>query len=284
MSAARWSAVLALVLAGAALTPSAAGAVEVEPPPALCSTLPRNGDAVVDLTVPGDLVADTFHGGPCVLVNVVVEGDVVVPHDSSFHAVLATVRGSVDARGGVAITERSTVGGDVVVDDEHVWRALEVRDSTVTGDVRGRTAGARIVRSTVSGAYDVATTTRAQLARTSVAGPVDTRGGRLLVHDATLGASLTSTGSGEVLVCRTSVVGDLTVTDVRGYVRLGVEADERCRTTVGGSVLLVDNPHSLDLGDLAVAGDLVCTGNTGPRGITTSPLTTVTGARSGQCA
>lgn len=286
MSAARWvrraGAVACALVVG--VVAAASGAAAAARPTFLCSELPRNGVYVVDLRVRGDVVADAPDGVPCLFVNVVVEGDVLVRHDGRVLLDVSTVLGSVRSEGPVSIVHGSVVEGDVVLDDAHTWTGLDVRDSRVDGSVTGRTGYARLFRSTVAGSYDVDTVSRAQLARTTVGGPVLTRGGRLLVHDTTVGGGLSSSGSGEVLVCRTVVTGDLTVTDVRGYVRLGVEADERCRTTVGGDVVLVDNPHSLDLGDLAVAGDLVCTGNTGPRGITFTPLTTVAGARTGQCA
>ncbi|MBB2923261.1 hypothetical protein [Cellulomonas cellasea] len=263
-------------------------ATAAPPEGVLCSSLPRQGEAVHDLRIRGDLIADSANGTGCFLERVVVDGDV---HAASYLGLTgSTVHGdvTVTADGHVAVVDGAAVLGDVVLDTgAYSWRGLGMRDATIYGSVRGTAGTVQLYglsgRSVVHGDYDVTTTSRLQMVRSTVWGHVGTRDGRLLLHDSALRDGLTSTGQG-VLVCRSSVDGDLTVTHAHAYGRLGLEGTEPCGTSVTGSVHLVDNPHSIDLGALTVAGDLVCTGNTGPRVVTWTAATAVTGTRTGQCA
>lgn len=273
--------VAATVVAVGAAAPSGAAA---DPSPVRCSDLSENGSSVVGAHVVGDFLADSDDGSGCFLRSATITGDVLATAYTVAEA--STVGGTVTVVDGhLTLAYGASVGGDVVMGDlAYPWLGLSLVASTVAGSVHGQAGSVYVGEdSTVEGDYDLTTSGVVRIRHSTVAGDVDSRGGRLLVHDATVGGRLTATGSAP-LVCRTTVGGDLTVTDAHAYARLGIEGRERCRTTVGGSVRVVDNTHSVDLGDLVVAGDLVCTGNTGPRLVTWTALTSVAGTRTGQCA
>lgn len=226
----------------------------------------------------GDLVAD----GDCALLYSRVTGDVTVPPGSSLTVTLSSLLGSLTSSGPVT-ADRLRLHGDLTLDAPGTAR-LSLTDSWVAGRTSGTTGSLLLARTTVTGPLDVVTTDATRLRTSVVGGSATVRGGRLLVHDSLVTGTLTSTGATDALVCRSEVRGDLVLRDVQGWSRLGQERTEVCRTTVGGSVLLEGNTHSVVLGDLAVGGDLVCTGNTGPQGVVRTPALTVAGARTGECA
>jgi hypothetical protein len=261
-----------------------APAASAEPPPVQrCSDL---GPAIWETSVDGDLLVDVG----CDLWRSSVRGDVTVVAGVELSIGQSGVSGDVRSAGSVWVGG-SRIEGDVVLDGLDT-AALEVYPadqeiSTFVGDVTGRATDVRLAGAVVEGAYDVTVRDATRIRdRSRLVGPATARGGRLLVHDATFLGGLTSTGSGDSIMCRATIFGDLRVTGLTDYARLGVEGDRMCRTSVSGSVVLQDNPHSIDLGRLEVAGDLRCTGNTGPRGITFDPAraTRVHGVRTGQCA
>lgn len=271
-----------LTVAGSAGAPCEVGAPAEPPAPRehLCSELmsDRPWDEVRGVQLRGDLVVDIT----CRLTDVTVTGDVTSVPGHGLYAHRTTFEGSMHLVSQSNLTE-STVLGDVHVDTP-VTDEVGLRASRVGGDVHGSTGSTRLSSSAVIGGYDVTTTSYARFQAGVVGGPVRSSGGRLLVHDAKLADDLLSDGSADVLVCRSTVDGDLTVTGVQGWSRLGVERTLPCATDVGGSLVLVDNPHSLVVGDVAVAGDLVCSGNTGPQGVTLGEALTVGGARPARCS
>jgi hypothetical protein len=255
--------------------------LEEQPRPSyLCSALSTGwfGGEVRDRHVRGDLVADTM----CRLEHVTVLGDVTSVEGGHLAATWSTITGSVDVQGGIWL-ERSTVLGDVDAASAEPYE-LSLGGSRVAGDLTGAAGSTRVDRSAVVGAYDVVTTGYARFRHGVLGGPVRSGGGRLHVHDTTAAGDVLSVGSAEVLVCRSTVGGDLTVTQVQAWSRIGVERAAHCATRVGGSLVLVDNPHSLVVGDVAVDGDLVCRGNTGPQGVTLSESLTVGGTRPASCS
>lgn len=226
----------------------------------------------------GDLVAD----GECALLYSRITGDVTVPPGSSLTTTLTTVTGTLRTAGPVT-AERLRVHGDLALEAPGTAQ-VSLTDSWVAGAASGSVGSLLLARATVMGPLEVTTVDAARLRTSVVGGTATVRGGRLLVHDSLVRGSLASTAATDALVCRSEVRGDLLLTGVQGWSRLGQERTEVCRTTVGGSVRLVDNPHSVVLGDLAVGGDLVCTGNTGPQGVVRTAGLTVAGASTGQCA
>lgn len=262
-----------LVLAGPALPAGAA-------PPVLCSALMAQDPTgwLHGATVQGDLVADAG----CRAAATTVTGDVVVPPGGSLDGHSLAVHGAVRAEGPVWLWE-SRVHRDVTLAVPGAG-GLTLAVSWVGGEVRGTAGHALLQASTVLG--DVALTAReAVRVRDSVlGGAVDATGGRLLVHRSAVGGDVTSTGALDVLVCDAAVRGGLTVTAVRGWSRVGQEGGAPCRTTVGGDLRVLDNPHSVVLDDLQVGGDLECTGNTGPQLVVRTGRLAAAGTRTGQCA
>jgi hypothetical protein len=244
--------------------------------PQLCSALPTTWGEVQMVEVDGDLVAD----GECRFSEGRVRGDLLVPPGGRLDALSLDVHGDLRVAGEAQVYA-TRVHGAVVLDQA---ARVTVDQSSVVAGVTGSADVAAVRSSGVLGDVVVTATNAVRLSRSVVGGAVDVRGGRLLVHDTGIRGALTSVGATDVLVCRTTVRGDLTVTDVQGWSRVGQERQELCRTTVGGSVRVVDNPHSVVLDDLVVAGDVLCTGNTGPQLVVRTAALTVAGTRSGQCA
>lgn len=267
--------VLAAALAGAPSLPAAA--TVPAPAPQLCSELSVDPEGQVgQVEVDGDLVAD----GECRGVSGDVHGDVVVPAGASFDARSLDVHGDLRVAGYSGLYG-SQVHGDVLLDGAaHVV----LQHTSVVGGVTGSALAVQVYASGVLGDVTVASTGATRLTRSVLGGAVDVRGGRLLVHDTGVRGNLTSTTATDVLVCRASLRGDLTVTDVQGWSRVGQERQELCRTTVGGSVRVVDNPHTVVLDDVVVSGDLLCAGNTGPQLVVRTARLTVARASTGQCA
>ncbi|MBB2925256.1 hypothetical protein [Cellulomonas cellasea] len=244
-------------------------------------------------TYPDGHISDVHLAGPlhvdvpdCRLTNVTVGGWVSVYPGARLTMDGSVVQGDVRTRGPVSMSD-TEVHGDVFLGDG--WGgdlpgvSLSAAASTVRGSVTGRADLVSLRHARVGGVYDVETQEMTRLRASTLTGPVTARGGRLVVHDSAFLSGLTADGAGDVLVCRTTVVGELRVTALTDYARLGVEGPHPCRTSVGGSVLLERNAHSIDLGDLHVAHHLVCHENTGPRRITGVAGASVGGQRVGQC-
>ncbi|KGM03850.1 hypothetical protein Q760_10150 [Cellulomonas cellasea DSM 20118] len=302
------AAVAADEVPGAAFPGAAAGEAANGLPTYRCSQLWNAAlGVVVDTTVEGNVVVDAEADWGCAMHEVTVTGDVTVPVGGRLTGAPLTVGGDLRVAGHADVSgyrEDSAVDGDVLLEgradvsldlgaravggdvllDGGVGSVFWIRAASVGGGVTGRVGSATLHGVAVAGAYDVAVegTTRLR-GGTSVAGPVTVRGGRLLVHDVTVGRDLTVDGAGDVLVCRADVADDLLVTRLTDYARIGVERDLPCATRVGGSLVLVDVPHSVDLGDVDVARHLVCSGVSGPRGVTRTPALRVGGGEYGSC-
>lgn len=274
--------ILGVLGAGVLAVPAAA---EVEQPVTLCSELWNQREHVVaNVDVVGDVLIDE---GGCNILHSSVSGDVIVPAGQGVNLYGTVVDGDVRAAGSAMLHETTVFG--TVLGEAADTAVLRVDRWSTVNDVRGLarevtfTGGAR-----ATGTYDVTATEMHRLQHSSFDGPVTARGGRLLTHGSTF-TNLTAVGSRDAIVCRTAVSGDLTVTALSDYARIGLEGREQCRTTVGGSLVLRDNPHSVDLGEVEIARNLVCVRNTGPRVVTGTPeLTdgsrvTVGGVTYGEC-
>lgn len=257
--------------------------------------------------VDGDLVVDA----PCEVGLATVTGDVVVQDQNGLGLFDSTVLGSVRSADGHAMgsvwMSGADVAGDVwvnpqgslaysVVRGDLVLRPdpalgpdaararVEVYSSHVGGDVLGEAPTVEVSESAVVGRYDVTATSVARL-RDSVLGSVTARGDSLLLaHDVVTTGSFTAERTLELLLCRGRIGGDLTVHAVRRWSRVGEEGTLYCRTSVTGSLHVLDNPSTVVLGSVRVAGDLVCSNNTGSRGVVRRPVLVVSGTRSPGCA
>ena len=181
-------------------------------------------------------------------------------------------------RGDVVLRPDPAVGPDA----QHA--RVELYATHVGGDVRGRAVTVEVTDSAVAGSYDV---TAEQVARlnASTFGSVTARGdARLLAHGVVTTGSFTAERTLDLLLCRGQVGGDLTVRGVRTWSRVGEEGTLYCRTSVAGSLHVVDNPSTVVLGSVRVAGDLVCSNNTGSQGVVRRPVLVVSGTRSPTCA
>ncbi|MGW6131011.1 hypothetical protein ACWFNE_13375 [Cellulomonas sp. NPDC055163] len=274
--------ILGVLGAGVLAVPAAA---EAGQPVTLCSELWNQREYVVaNVDVVGDVLVDE---GGCTIIHSSVSGDVIVPAGQAVDLSRTVVDGDVRVAGAAGLYGTTVFGTVRLEAADTATLRIDVR-STV-GDVRGlgrevTTAGG----AQVTGTYDVTATEMHRLQHSAFLGPVTARDGRLLTHGSTF-ADLTAVGSRDAIVCRTSVAGDLTVTALSDYARIGLEGREQCRTTIGGSLVLRDNPHSVDLGEVAVTRNLVCVRNTGPRVVTgTAAFTdgsrvTVGGVTYGEC-
>lgn len=276
-----WAAAATGIVLGATGLVAAPGAAAADQH--LCSDL---GGRVEHRRVEGDLVADVS----CYVGESLVTGDVLAPTGQYVGVRYSSVKGDVRSTGEVRV-EQSTVMGGVVL--ESPASVLNVWQATVRRSVRGDAFSVVVSESTVEGAVNVATTDLTSVYLSSVGGWVTTHGGFLQVWGSQLGRGLTSNGSGGVAVCASAVAADVAITRSHGTVELGFSADgrnERCsdradqRNEFLGSLVLTDNPHSIRVGGGSVAGDLVCSGSTGPRGVAVAPDLVVGGARSGDCA
>lgn len=251
----------------------AAPAGAAPPPVVRCSELAVDG-RVTGLDVGYHLWVDV----DCHLTDVVVSGGVHVDEGVALTSERSRFREGLDLEGDAHL--RDTVVEWVSLD---TTAGFSAESSTVRGAVSGRAGTVSLRYARVGGHYDVTTSDLARVQSTTVTGTTTSRGGRLVVHDSTFLEALHSIGNGDVLVCRVAVLGDLHVEALTDYARLGVEGRQFCRSQIEGSVILEDNPHSIDLGPLFIDGDLVCTGNTGPRGITGLREVWLFGTAVGQC-
>lgn len=306
-----------VLLAAASVAPAAAlpGTV-ADGTSVLCSTL---GSDLRDQTVTGDLVVD----GHCNVILSTVLGSVHVLAEGSLLAERSSLRGALDVAGeagvvrsavrgattvsptgdlhvvsgtlkqdltiaGAATLGRSSVHGQVVLVDD-VARVI-VNDSTVRRSIRGSGYRVELEGSTVEGAVNVATWSDVQILGSTVGGWVNLHSDSVALGDSALARGLTTAGATWLGMCSTTIAADMTVTGIHRRVELESPADLCTRwpgappSTIGGSLVLRDNPHTITLRALTVAGDLACTGNTGPGGITVAADVTVAGARTGQCA
>ncbi|MBB2924274.1 hypothetical protein [Cellulomonas cellasea] len=228
--------------------------------------------------VDADLVVD---GRTCRLFHVGVHGDVLVPEGSSLFLENTTVHGDLTSAGSTSLHE-SSVDGDVVLSTRE---ELALYFSTVRGSVTGTASSVTLWRSTVAQAVDLTLGFYFGLSYSRVGGSATLRPGQFHVEGSTVVGDLGSTGARDGgRMCRSTVHGDLRLSGSGDDLNLAASWQEPCRTTVHGSAHLTDNTGDVLLGRLYVRGDLVCTGNTGPRGVVPVGTASVEGTRSGQCA
>jgi hypothetical protein len=237
--------------------------------------------------IEGDLVVHA----DCEVERVLVTGDLVVVEPSATVWLRrSTVEGDVRTAGLVS-TGSVTVYGGVRLEGSSA--RFYAYDTTVRRSVRGWGESVSVWRTRVDGAVNVTTTGEVALRTgSSVGGWVNTHGSPVIVLTSSVDRGLTATGADLVVMCDARVAGDVTITGLHGPAELGGPTtwSLNCpsgRTSdpvdIGGSLTLVDNPHSILVREVSVGGDLVCTGNTGPRGLHVLDVQ-VSGARVGQCA
>lgn len=277
--------------AGGANDQGAPAAVEE---PVDCEADPRWGGGIHHARIEGDVRAVSW----CTLSHVAITGDLYV--DTVTHIASSTVMGDVYAGGPLNARGLTVWGGIHMVGDAEVF----LDQTTVIGSIRGAAGAVTLDHSRVKGAIN-ATFWRAggyswrglKVTRSQVDGWVNLHRGHHTFAGATFRRGLTASAPHAVRICGSHVEDDVTVRWAHGPTVSGSRAftsawgtcDEAGLveepSTIGGSMSLVDNPHSILLRHLTVAGDLECHGNTGPRGIDThDPTVTVLGTRSGQCA
>jgi hypothetical protein len=229
----------------------------------------------------------------CTIRDLVVTGALVVPEGGSLRAVRTVVEGDVQAAGHVVFEQSRVLGGVALAAPQREFWLIE---SLVRRSVRGQVRVLSFISGFVGGAVNVSATETIRMWRGSnVTGWVNLRGGAVTeIRVSSLGRGATLAGMGETRFCGSEIAADLTITRSHGVVSLGEQIGDvgGCRAetlqpevAVGGTVRLVDNPHSIRVDEMTVGGDLVCEGNTGPRGVQVlSGTVTVAGARSGQCA
>ena len=242
--------------------------------------LELQGCTIDTTTITGDLVVATAPLlGTWVSPEVedsMIKGDLVLEPGTS-----ATFVGT-SVLGGVHLHHAAYLGWDGYV--RH-----SVRGDAYRSSLHGRVEGAVNITS-----FPLQESPAIDLARVHVGGWVNLVGGYHQVQDSRLDRGLTSKDAATgVAVCSTSIAADVLVTRAHGRVGLGgteprpgpefCDAPSDEPVTIGGSLSLIDNRHSIFLMLVTVAGDLACTGNTGPLGVDTSGAT-VQGTRSGQCA
>lgn len=277
----------ALVALTAPFSPAAAESVDAEEP-TVCSD-----ERIVGTGFPGDLVVPD--GAWCEVWHVAVTGDAVVGEGAELMVGRSAVKGDLrlapDASTGLWW---ATLWGGIQADDAET---VNLAWSTVHRSIRGDSRNVTLGSSTVRGAVNMATpmglypypVQTVLVSDSTVGGWVNLHGGPVRIENATLERGLTASGSG-LLMCSSSIAADVTVRWSHTWIEIGAMfGDKGCTRSpathnmIGGSVYMIDNPHSILLTRTMIAGDLVCTGNTGPRGVNTSDAV-VEGERVGQCA
>lgn len=240
-----------------------------------------------------------------------IEGDLLVEHHCTVTDTHVT--GDVTVRGGTLVADGLTVAGDlrtdsrVTLDGSHVDGGIvlepagemaalnagaHLTDSSVRRSIRGAGAWTTLERSTVGGAVTVDLRYDLIARESTVAGWVTSRHSAVELTRSRLGKGFTAIGSRWISACDVQVAGDVTITLSHHVATLGRPAGYSCGRQdvweggwldVGGSLRLVDNPHTIELERVRVVADLECAGNTGPRGVLVGDVT-VGGSRTGQCA
>lgn len=236
--------------------------------------------------VDGDLLVDA---GPCSLVGVGVHGDVTVAAGAELQLDRSSIHGDVDLSGVLRVFT-GTVDGDISTSRPPGAPAyLALVNAHVGGDVTGSASSYVLQRATVVGAVDVIATDGVSLYFSHVGGSVSARAEVAFTSErSTVTGDLSVSGASTLvtLLCTSTVHGDLTVSGSAGPVGLATTDPDGhpCTSTVDGSVDLTDNGGDVTVGRLFVRGDLACTGNTDPGGVTVLAGVSIRGARSGQCA
>lgn len=258
-----------------------------------------DGGQVRFTRVDGDLVVPA--GTVCEIHRVAVTGDLRIGAGGDVRISSTAIQGDVHlAPGSELRAEASTVWHGIHADGPE---AVLLSGTTVHRSIRGQAGFVNVAGSQVAGAinltFDVDPARHYGLTvRTSqVGGWVNLHRGHLSLWDADLERGLTAKLAQDVEMCSTHVADDVAVRWARGVVEMGADlrheygclgAPDLPRgrdNVVGGSLHLVDGQRSVLVRHTVVAGDLVCTGNTGPRGVdTVHESVVVHGVRSGQCA
>lgn len=265
----------ALVLAGVVAGPAAAETTTTS-----CSAL---GDVVEHRKIVGDLSVDSY---TCRVDTVTVTGDVVVAASAGDASITSTaIKGDLRVDGYLEIA-RSTVHGGVLLAN---GADLYANDTTIHRSLRGDSGRVGLYRVQLDGALNIAGEGWTSVVQSRVGGWVNTQVTVLQLWRSTFDRGLTAKRLHLAIACGVDVAGDVTLTHAADRVAVADTA-HRCASdglpglSVGGDLLVVENRHSVTLQNTTVAGDLVCTQNSGPLGVTVADDVVVGGTRTGQCA
>lgn len=248
--------------------------------------------------IDGSLVVEA--GETCTLHHVVVKADLVVLGGASVTFTSSEVQGWTVITGGTLVADAATFRNVHVEDAE----AVTIQRATLRGSVGGSVRSLELDRvlatgdvAVLPGDTAVGNEATVRLWNTTVNGSITTDGFQFQTTGLTVGADVQVTNatlpSHHVLaveVCGVDVAGELRVEQSHWIVSMGahpygdpIACDPATHPSTVGALTFLDNPHSIAVAGTTVAGDLVCTGNTGPRGVQTATVV-VGGARVGQCA
>ena len=279
------------LLAVVAAAPAASAATVQDTPSRYCSGTIEHTRIDTDVVVPS--------GATCTLDHALVLG-LSVLSGASVTVRSSEVQGFTFVAGGTLMADAATFGSIDLSDAE----VLVVERATVRGSVGGSVRVFELNRTLVTGDVSVVPGDTAvgndasvRLGATTVDGDITTDGFQFQATTLTVGADVHVTNatlpSHHVLaveLCGVDVAGELRVEASHWIVSMGahpygdwIACDPAAHPSTVGALTFVDNPHSIAVAGTTVAGDLVCTGNTGPRGVQTAAVV-VGGARVGQCA
>jgi hypothetical protein len=237
--------------------------------------------------VEGDLAVA---GPDCRLADSVVTGRVTVTAGGELTGTRLTIKGDLAATDGFVTFIDSHLFGGATFDGAEA--GMLSNGSTFRRSLRGNAALVWLRGATVDGAVNLRSTD-VELVASRIGGWVNVVSSAVDVLGSELGRGLTLTSS-DVAVCGVRVSDDMTVDRARSIVQvgwrvggcpdLGPDAPVPGKdVSVGGDVVLVDDPHSVVLRGLTVRGDLTCAGTTGPAGVDVGPEVTVAGILDPRC-
>jgi len=282
-------AALVLILVGAFAPPAEAAG------PVSCTTALEGQRVENDLVVPND--------GHCFLDRTTVAGDVTLGDRAELDLINGAIEGDLTVGGGFTSVEitRSQLHGGVRLTSAESTFALD--SSAVWHSIRGITHSLYLTQSRVDGAFSVAASDVVLLKESTIGGWVSVVDADLHVDWSTLRRGLSARWTRAVQVCGSTIAADLTLTHSHGVIgigatlgaspcylwepsasnpRAGLPAAQRDAVSVGATVQLLANRHSIVVRNTTIAGDLACSGNTGRRGVSVAD-TQVAGTRTGQC-
>lgn len=244
---------------------------------------------------------DVPPGSRCELDHVYVRGGARVGSRAVLSVRSSEVGGRTVVAGG-ALQASSATFHDLELDDAEM---AYLSRATVRGSVAGAVGTLSLTGVTVTGDLDARGGTRApetgqvlDVEGATVQGSLTSDGLEVSVDDLTVGGDALVTDAGPaprsslaVDVCGARVRGELRVERSTSVVSMGGARPDgsrvRCDPVSGrsavGSLTFLDNAGSIAVAGTVVSRDLVCSGNTGPRGVQTAAVVVI-GERVGQCA
>jgi len=213
--------------------------------PAYAADLSCVGDQG-DVTVDGDLTVGADQD--CVLGGATVTGDIIVEPGGWLDATSVTVGGDVLATDPYGVLlDGTSVGGDVIVYSIDAAGFLYISDLSVGGSVEAGGLDVEITDAAIGGSLVAREPSYIDLVRTSVVGDVD-------ITDADYG----------VTVAGAIVQGNVSVSGSSRDVLIGSDADggrDAFGNKIGGGLSLTDNTANLRVAGTTVFGEITLAGN-----------------------